>query len=58
MDFNNTSTLEFNGTNIQSYPLLMEVELGFFDVNRIIINNTFGAAPQLSLTDDITIGTL
>ncbi|MCB0803332.1 MAG: T9SS type A sorting domain-containing protein, partial [Flavobacteriales bacterium] len=58
MDFNNTSTLEFNGTNIQSLPSFDGSGTGdFFDVNRIIINNTFGAAPQLSLTDDITIGT-
>ncbi len=56
LDFNNSSTLVFNGSSKQTLPTFNgSGGTDIFDVDRIILNNSFGAIPQLELSDDLTI---
>ena len=56
MSFKDDAVIEFVGTSPQSFPTLKGSGSGdYFDIKYFIINNTYGAAPQLTLTDDVEV---
>ena len=58
LDFNGTSTIEFNGvSNTQIFPGDGKTGGGtdYFDYQNVLLNNTFGTAPQITMEGNATV---
>ena len=58
LDFNGTSTIEFNGaSNTQIFPADGKTGGGsdYFDYQNVLLNNTFGTAPQITMEGNATV---
>ena len=58
LDFNGTSTIEFNGvSNTQIFPADAKTGGGsdYFDYQNVLLNNTFGTPPQITMEGNATV---